>query len=124
MRCLIVDDSASFLRAAIAMLGAAGIQVVATATNTDEAVECTVRLQPDLVLLDIDLGAESGFDAAEALTRSAAPPPALILTSTHSESDFADLIDASPALGFLPKFSLSVAAIRRLVGTDRTAPAR
>jgi hypothetical protein len=40
----------------------------------------------------------------------------VILISTHSEQDFADMIADSPALGFLPKFALSPAAIGGLVG--------
>jgi hypothetical protein len=38
------------------------------------------------------------------------------LISTHSEEDYADLIAASPALGFLPKTTLSAGAITRLLG--------
>jgi hypothetical protein len=41
---------------------------------------------------------------------------AVILISTHSEEDFADLIAASPAVGFLSKAALTAEAIRRLVG--------
>jgi hypothetical protein len=43
----------------------------------------------------------------------------IILISTLAESDFADLIDESPATGFLPKADLSADAIRRIVeGSD------
>jgi hypothetical protein len=41
---------------------------------------------------------------------------AVILISTHAEDDFADLIAASPAVGFLSKAELSADAIRDLVG--------
>jgi hypothetical protein len=43
----------------------------------------------------------------------------MILISTHAEADYADLIEASPALGFLSKSALSGSAIRDLLqGTD------
>lgn len=114
MRCLIVDDSATFRDAASSMLERAGISVVGMACNTVEAVDRNHELHPDVILVDIDLGAESGFDVAEALHR-ASPAPSVILISTHSEQDFADLIADSPALGFLPKFALSPDSIRRIV---------
>ncbi len=39
----------------------------------------------------------------------------IILISTHAEGDFTDLIDASPAVGFLPKAKLSAEAIREVL---------
>ena len=107
MRCLIVDDSATFRDAASTMLERAGITVVGMACNTTEAVSRNHELHPDVILVDIDLGPESGFDVAEALHREGSPAPSVILISTHSEQDFADLIADSPALGFLPKFALA-----------------
>ena len=73
------------------------------------------ELRPDFTLVDVDLGAESGFDLAVQLHDADSPAPSVILISTHSEQDFADMIAASPALGFLPKFALSPAAIRELL---------
>lgn len=115
LRCLIVDDSAVFRCAATRILESDGMQVVATATTAAEALDCIQLLHPDVVLLDIDLGAESGFDVAEALSRRARPTTALILVSTQSESDFADMISDSPALGFLPKIAFSATAIRTMI---------
>ena len=115
LRCLIVDDSTVFRCAATKILESDGMRVVATATTAAEALDCIQLLRPDVVLLDIDLGAESGFDVAEALHRRARPMPALILVSTQSESDFADMISDSPALGFLPKIAFSATAIRTMI---------
>lgn len=98
------------------MLERAGIAVVGMATSTAEALTCADELHPDVILVDIDLGAESGFDVVEALHRSGPPNRSMILISTHSEQDFADLIADSPALGFLPKFALSPESIRRMIG--------
>jgi DNA-binding NarL/FixJ family response regulator len=115
MRCLIVDDSVAFRQAASSLLEGSGISVVGTANTTVEAIDCSRNLSPDLVLVDIDLGAESGFDAAAALHRAVSPPPTIILISTHDEVEFADLVAASPAVGFLPKMALSPESIRRLL---------
>lgn len=118
MRCLIVDDSANFRDAASSMLERAGIEVVGMACSTAEALDRYRELRPDVTLVDVDLGAESGFDLVAELERADDPPPPTILISTHSEHDFADMIAASPALGFVPKFALSPAAILSLLGRE------
>jgi DNA-binding NarL/FixJ family response regulator len=119
LRCLIVDDSSAFRDAASNMLERAGISVVGMACNSKEALSCYRELRPDVTLVDIDLGAESGFDVAEELHRVSLPAPPVILISTHDEQDLSDLIAASSALGFLPKFALSPDAIRDLVSGSR-----
>lgn len=116
-RCLIVDDSADFRDAARAILERGGIAVVGTASDVAEALRRARELHPDVALVDVELGAESGFDVAEQL--SGVP---VILTSTHDELDFADLIAASPALGFLPKLTLSPGAVRELLDRVSGSP--
>lgn len=117
LRCVIVDDNRDFLDAAARLLDHQGISVVAVATSSAEGLRCVGDLQPDVTLVDIDLGGESGFDFVELLNRdgSAASAPA-ILISTHAEQDFADMIATSPALAFLSKSALSGAAIREALG--------
>lgn len=122
MRCLIVDDSANFRNAAAAMLEGAGIEVVGLASDSAEAMRCCRELAPDVVLVDIDLGGESGFDLAEQLDHTPGPhDPAVILVSTYAEQDLAEMIAVSPAVGFLPKFALSAAAIRDLLSGQRAS---
>jgi DNA-binding NarL/FixJ family response regulator len=114
MRCIIVDDSAAFCAAARGTLEAAGIAVVGTATTLVDALEKAQTSMPDVVLVDIDLGGESGFDVVEALAAST-HSPATILISTHDEDEFADMVDASSAIGFVPKFALSADRIRQML---------
>jgi DNA-binding NarL/FixJ family response regulator len=59
--------------------------------------------RPDVVLVDIMLGQESGFELARRLAETDAGAPAVILISTHAEGDFADLIEAAPVAGFAAK---------------------
>jgi DNA-binding NarL/FixJ family response regulator len=113
-RCLIVDDSLRFIDAARGLLERQGLRVVGVAVNGSDAVRLAHQLRPDVTLLDINLGGESGFEVAEQLHRDATPSP-VILISTHAEEDYSDLIAASPVLGFLSKASLSAAAIRALI---------
>ena len=113
-RCLIVDDSFRFVAAARGLLERQGIAVVGVASTGAQAMRLAAELRPDVMLVDIDLGGESGLDLVRELSRSAVHVP-VILISTHAEEDFAALIAASPAIGFLPKAALSAPAIRDLL---------
>ncbi len=114
-RCLVVDDNHDFLQAACKVLESGGITVVGAASSSAEALLQAKESNPDVVLVDIVLGSESGFDLARKLTATTGPPRAVILISTHGEEDFSDLIAASPAIGFLPKWKLSARAIENLL---------
>jgi DNA-binding NarL/FixJ family response regulator len=117
LRCFIVDDSPSFRDAARNLLALEGITVVGVASTSAEALRGVEELRPDVTLVDVNLGGESGFTLAEQLHHDGrcAPSP-VILISTHDEQDLADLIDASPAVGFLSKSALSAGAIYDLLG--------
>jgi DNA-binding response OmpR family regulator len=119
LRCLIVDDSSRFGEEARDLLEHEGISVVGIAASGDDAVRLAEALRPDLALVDISLGAESGFDVARRLRASSSgDQPAVIFVSTHDEREFSGRIAASPALGFIPKTELSADRIRRLLAAD------
>jgi len=117
IRCLIVDDSPRFAQAATELLEDEGIDVVGVAAGGDQAVRLARELCPDLALVDIDLGHESGLDIARRLCTSGPGGlvGAAILISTHAEEQFSELIAASPAVGFLAKADLSADAIAALL---------
>jgi DNA-binding NarL/FixJ family response regulator len=118
IRCLIVDDNASFLEAATSVLRQDGITVVGTARTIEQALRQADELRPDAVLVDVMLGGESGFDLARRLA-DAGSSATVILISTHDEADLAELIDETPAAGFVPKSQLSAAAVRGLLSEPR-----
>jgi CheY-like chemotaxis protein len=116
VRCLIVDDNHEFLRAARELLEREGISVIDVVSTGAQARRSCRELKPDVALIDIDLGEEDGFDVARQLAgREDAEPPRVILISAYSGGDFADLIEDSPAVAFLPKAGLSGAAIRGIL---------
>lgn len=116
LRCVIVDNNRRLLESASSLLETQGVSVVGVATTSREAVSLIEELRPDVILVDIMLGSESGF---ELVRRVAAPSeggcPRAILISTHDEEDFADLIASSHAVGFLRKADMSARSIRRLL---------
>ena len=112
---LIVDDHAGFRAQARRLLDAAGFEVVGEAENGVTAVESARRLQPRIVLLDVQLPDFDGFEVARRLAE-AGLEAATVLVSTRDGSAYRRRLAASPALGFIPKSELSGAALAELVG--------
>jgi CheY-like chemotaxis protein len=118
-RCLIVDDNESFLEIVRGLLEQEGLTVVGVASSWADALPLFETSRPDVVLVDIFLGDDSGLKLARRLVENGQGDRAtVILISTHAEADLADLIAASPAAGFLPKTEISAKAIRRIVSAS------
>ena len=115
LRCLLVDDNDAFLETASLLLQREGLTVVGMASSIAEALRQARLLQPDLILVDIGLGSESGFTLARLLAGNGQGAD-VILISTGAEADYADLIAESPAAGFLAKSELSASGIGRILG--------
>jgi DNA-binding NarL/FixJ family response regulator len=111
LRCLIVDDNVLFGDEARGLLEQDGVSVVGFATSGEEAVRLANEVLPDLALVDLSLGTESGFDVARRLVGIK-----VILISTYDEQEFSGPIAASPAVGFIAKTQLSAERIRELLG--------
>jgi two-component system response regulator EvgA len=112
---LIVDDHPSFRLSARRMLGEEdGFVVVGEAENGAAAIAAVRDLDPDLVLLDVQLPDLDGFEVAERL-RGAGHRRAIVLTSTRESSDFGEEIATSPIQGFVTKGELSGASLAALI---------
>ena len=117
-RCLIVDDNESFLEMAAAGLAGKDLDVVGTATTSAEALRQVAEQRPDVVLVDINLGEESGFELARMLVeRFPRLASGVVLISTRAELDFGGLVKTSPAAGFVPKLQLSARAVLEVVAS-------
>lgn len=114
-RCLIVDDNTAFLEAAATLLERQGVSVVGMATAIADALRQAQDLHPDVVLVDISLGSESGFDLVQCLADVDTGAATLILISIDDGADFADLIEEAPVAGFVAKSELSSGAILQLM---------
>jgi DNA-binding NarL/FixJ family response regulator len=111
VQLLIVDDSRDFLKAARMLLERQGLTIAGEATTSAEALQKAELLGPEVVLVDVSLGDESGIDLARRLVSGPAHEATVILISTRSEAELKDLIALSSAAGFLPKSELSADAI-------------
>ena len=106
---LIVDDYATFRASARSLLEAEGFDVIGEAENGVTALRLAKELEPEIVLLDVQLPDFDGFEVAERL-RELESAPVVILTS--SRDDYRSLVDSSSARAFLRKDELSGAALR------------
>jgi two-component system, NarL family, nitrate/nitrite response regulator NarL len=125
LRCLIVDDSAMFCDAARRLLERDGLAVVGVASTIAEGLRSAQELKPDVTLVDVHLGAESGFELARRLRQERwSASAAVILTSADPGQEFVQHNAAVPADGFVPKSALSGDRIRELAelgGGQRSA---
>jgi CheY-like chemotaxis protein len=112
---LIVDDHQAFRQSASALLEAEGFDVVGQAADGPDAIAQVERLQPQVVLLDIQLPDLDGFAVAE---RLAALPdaPRVVLISSRDASAYGPRLGETSAQGFLTKRELSGQALATLVG--------
>ena len=125
IRCLIVDDNTCFRHEMGGLLTEQGLEVVGGAASAAQALQQIAELRPDVALIDIDLGRDSGLTLATRLGETPGPAvPDVILISTHDERAFAELIERSSALGFLPKTELSAPAIRRMLASATSQTTR
>jgi two-component system nitrate/nitrite response regulator NarL len=115
LQCIIVDDYQPFLKVARAKLERQGVAVVGVASNGAEALRQARELSPDVALVDISLGTESGFDVAREIISYVGSVILISSDDHYADDDYAELIAGSPAVGFLSKATLSADAISRLV---------
>lgn len=113
LRCLIIDDSPEVLAALRASMEVEGIEVVATATGRAEGIARALELEPDCILVDVDLGEDGGPQVAEELS-SVGVQAAIILISAYRE--YVTLAEDTNVRGFLSKTDISRAAIEQLLG--------
>jgi DNA-binding NarL/FixJ family response regulator len=112
-RVLIVDDHPSCRAIFRALLVAEGFDVVGEADDGASAIEAARELQPEVVLLDVQLPDTDGFAVAAALNCEGGPR--IVLTSSRDAADFGPLVRESGARGFVPKSELSGKALAALL---------
>jgi len=126
---MVVDDQAPFRAAARAVVDrAGGFRWVGDARSGEDALVEAERLRPDLVLMDIHLGAMSGIDATRHVLQDR-PGTVVVLCSSHDHTDLPEGARTCGALAYVHKEELSGAALRELwerrgeVWVERLGPA-
>ncbi len=103
LRILVVDDHALFRRGVMGLLGEMpGFEVIGEATDGADAVNQVDALDPDFVLMDVNMPGMSGVQAVEAIRKTRPRLPILMLTISQADEDLIGAIVAG-ANGYLLK---------------------
>jgi DNA-binding NarL/FixJ family response regulator len=103
---LIVDDHEEFRDFARGLMTAAGFEVAGEAADGESAIAAAEALQPDVILLDVQLPGIDGLEVARRLGNGPGAP-CVVLTSSRTAADYGARLRSSPARGFIPKQELS-----------------
>jgi DNA-binding NarL/FixJ family response regulator len=103
---IVVDDDAGFRRAATALLRHRGYDVVGEAAGADDGLAVAAELDPDAVLLDVNLGEGDGVELARRLCEG--DRPRVLLTSSDRDAVPPELLEQCPARGFVAKADIAV----------------
>ena len=106
---IVVADDSSFMRTLLSgALGAAGFDVVGSASDGDEALKQCAALRPDAMTLDLAMPGLDGIGVLRALRRAGAPDVPVIVVSAFSPSHGARAVDAlaEGAFDLVPKPAL------------------
>lgn len=125
-RILIVDDHALAREGLRAILNRAeGLDVVGEAATGEEAVAMALALQPDLVLMDIRLGAGMDGLAAAAAIRVRGDRPRVLMLTMHDAPEYVRAALAAGATGYVLKDSKAddlIAAVRQVMDGQAALP--
>lgn len=103
VRILIADDQRLFAESLMTLLGEDDrINVVGIAANGREALELGLTLEPDVILMDLNMPLLDGFEATRQLRAAGSTAEILILTGADTEVSSKDATDAG-ASGYLRK---------------------
>jgi CheY-like chemotaxis protein len=113
-RVLVVDDSEVFLKAVCDLLGTmADFDLVGKSRTGEEAVTISMRVHPDLILLDVILPGIDGLETCRRL-RSRHPTPLVILCSVEDDPRDQNLDLPCSGAPFLRKNGITARALRKL----------
>lgn len=107
----LVDDHAVMREGLRVLLQKAGHQVVGEADEPSSAVEALIRLVPEVVLLDVHLDYQSGFEVLEELQRRQLPSRVIMITMSQQPRHVAEAMRLG-AYGYVLKESASEEMLR------------
>jgi two-component system response regulator EvgA len=104
-RVLVADDNPAFRSLCARLLKAQGLQVVGEAADAATVVRLARRLAPDVVVLDVNLGTQDGWEVARRL-RGLVPAPRVVMISGDADAGDPVLVARVGAHRFMPKEQL------------------
>lgn len=119
---LLVDDQQVFRNIVRNTLSTDSIfDIIGEAVDGGNAIEMTERLQPEVIVMDIQMPDMNGIEASRKIL-SEMPNVRIVLTSMGEDAEYEPLAREIGACGFVSKRELSVSAVLALI-EDHTPPA-
>jgi DNA-binding NarL/FixJ family response regulator len=118
MRVLVADDHSLFRDGIVSLLEAAGFEVIGQVGDGRAAVEASLELSPDLVLLDLAMPELGGLEALEQIHQALPDTPVVVLTMSDDGADVLAAIKAG-ARGYLLKSLNAEEFFAMLEGLER-----
>jgi DNA-binding NarL/FixJ family response regulator len=104
VRVLIVDDQEPFRLAARMVVEATdGFEVVGEAESGEESVELARQIEPDLVLMDVNLPGINGLDATRQILQESGEVVVVLVLSTYEADEYAPRAAEAGASAYIPK---------------------
>lgn len=122
VRVLLVDDHAIVREGLRALLDdVQGMRIIGEATNGDEAVEMTARLQPDLLLMDLKMPGLPAPDAIRVI-RARNPGVHVLMLTSYAEDQQVQKVISAGALGYVLKDVAKAELLKAMTTVARGEP--
>lgn len=106
IKVLLCDDNDHFRQLLLQFIKTlAGVEVVGEASDGVDVIEKTESLDPDLILMDLSMPNQSGFDAAKTI-KERWPKKFVIMLTLYDDNIYRELADEFQADGFIAKSSI------------------
>jgi DNA-binding NarL/FixJ family response regulator len=102
IRVLLVDDNLEFLDLAASLLEGHEYEIAGKAENGEEGLNAAIRLQPDVVVLDVSMPGLNGFEVARRL-RQQKSGAGIVLLTFHEDVDYLRAARAIGVQGYVIK---------------------
>ena len=115
---MIVDDDETYRRLVQAMLEREDdFQVVAEASDGNEAVQLADEVNPDLIIMDVQMLSMDGFEATRTILQRHQDARVVLVSRTRRQLEYSRMAQDAGAIAFVTKEDLCISVLRQALQT-------